>query len=525
MKINRAITPKKFNEIKSYFTLTLVSNLNTTKKLKKEISFGNFINRPKLPKMINKSHIKKRELSNMLEQIGKEDGIFNDDKLITNIKIETIEDSLNRNNLTSQDINKSFISKRTTKTNSSLISLRKNYRKKRYSKQNRNKEMEIDIDNNTLELNCNKMSYQNDISKLTLIKKKQKSKQSSKTKIYKVKLKNKNMNIKNVDQFINKPNHENRIGNANGLISPVSKPSPIRFKNKIKIFKNHDFHPTHNNMLFNVNHNDSMSLATNSKIDISKSFIQGKSIQGKSLNCMHFPSKSIIKNQEKVIIELQKLFGDKLQLSNDTYKTMSDLDKINSINFLLETIKEMNNINKTNKTKIDGYRELNENKEKQIKEQKSEIKELKKEILKLNKIVKTNIQLNKKLEQNNESLKSQLEREKEKIKSLQKEKGKSSIKNLNSYLNLKIKNDKMMNKNKHKRLNRSQEIENKANIFINKEKNENKTINEKKINKNINQNNINVKTNINIIIKNKEEKKEEENSPPKTEAKNKENLE
>ena len=81
--------------------------------------------------MINKINIKKRELSNMLEQIGKEDGIFNDDKLITNIKIETIEDSLKPNQMISPDLDKSFLSRRTTKLNSSLINLRKNYRKKK----------------------------------------------------------------------------------------------------------------------------------------------------------------------------------------------------------------------------------------------------------------------------------------------------------------------------------------------------------------------------------------------------------
>ena len=507
MKINRAITPKKFNEIKTYFTLQLASNLNSKKKLKKQISHNDYIVRPKLPKMINKINIKKRELSNMLEQIGKEDGIFNDDKLITNIKIETIEDSLKPNQMISPDLDKSFLSRRTTKLNSSLINLRKNYRKKKYIKQNRNKEKDLDINNNTLELNCNKMSYANDINKLTLLKNRHnQSKENSKTKLYKVKVKNKNISIKNVDQFINKPN-ESKAGNTNMLISPLSKPSPIRNKHKAKIFKNHNFHPSRHN-LFNFNNSDSLSLATNSKIDISKSFIQGKSIQGKSLNYMHFPSKSIIKNQEKVIIELQKLFGDRLQLNSDTYKNMTDLDKMNSINFLLETIKEMNNINKSSKTKIDGYRELNEYKEKQIKEQKMEIKGLKKEIIKLNKLIKTNIQINKKYEQNIGALKFQLEKEKEKNKNLAKNKGKSSSKNINSYFNLKFKNEKIINKVKHKRANKSQEILKKANIFINREKNENKNINENNINNNINQNNINVKTNINIIIKNKDEKKE-----------------
>ena len=74
---------------------------------------------------------------------------------------------------------------------------------------------------------------------------------------------------------------------------------------------------------------------------------------------------------------------------------------------------------------------------------------------------------------------------------------------------MKFKKEKNTNRNK-KRINKSQEIFNKADIYINQEKNENKNINENNINKNINQNNINVKTNINIIFKNKEEKKDKE---------------
>ena len=511
MKLYRPITPKKFNEIKAYFTITFSSTLNTKKIIKKEISQNTLTTRPKLAKIINKLNVKKRELSNMLEQIGKEDAMFNDDKLITNIKIEAIEDTLNHNDIISQDTDNSFISKRTTKTNISLNNLRKNIKKKKYSKQtDRNKSDNLDINNNTLELNCNKMPYANDLSKLSLIKKQNRSKHSSRTKIAKIKFKNKNMCIKNVDQFINKPSDNNKKGNGkiNLLISPLSKNSPITYKHK-KLFKKMGYRASQGSLILN-NNNDELSLASNSKIDISKSFVQGKYSQTKPQNTMHFPSKSIIKNPEKVINELQKLFGDKMQLNNETYKNMTDLDKINCINFLLETIKEMNNNNKNNKSKIDGYRELNENKEKQIKEQKTEIKGLKKEMHKLNKLIKTNIQLNKKLEQNIETLKSQLEKEKEKNKSLTKERGKSITKGNNSYFNLRLKSDKSIAKNKHKRVNKSQEIMKKANIFINREKTENQNRNENNISKNINQNNINVKTNINIIIKNKEEKKEKE---------------
>ena len=516
MILNKVITPRKFDEIKSYFTLSVSTNLNPKKKLKKQISHNNLIDRPKLTKTTNKSNRKKLELSNMLEQIGKEDDIFNNDKLITNIKIETIEDTLRKNPIISKNSDKSFRIKKTSKQNTSLINLKKNIKnnkKNKYMKQNSNKDNEKDINNTTLELNCNKMPYSNDISKLTLVKKKQnRSMQSSRTKLYK--LKNKNMNIKNVDQFINKPNIDAKIGNSKLLISPLSKQSNIKFRQKAKMLKKHGFLSSQRNFTYNINNNDSLSVTSHSKADISKSFVNGKSMQEKEAtsNYMHFPSKSIIKSQEKVINELQKLFGEKLQLSNDTYKNMNDLDKINSINFLLDTIKEMNNINKTNKSKIDSYRELNENKEKQIKEQKSEIKGLKKEINKLNKLVKTNIQLNKKLEQNIEALKSQLGKEKEKNKSLLKEKGKSTSRSVNSF-DLKIKNEKISNKIKRKKVNKSEEILQKANIYINRGKNKN--ISEKNINKKINHSNINVKTNINIIIKNKEEKKDKDKDKEK----------
>jgi len=166
MKFCSNKTPKKFNELKTYFTLTIASNNNNKKNLKKQISHTDLIKRIKLPKISNKLFLKKRELSNMLEQIVKEDLTFNEDKLITNIKIESIEDSLAHNQILSTDIDKSFISKRTTKTNSSVINLRKNIKKKKLLKQYRNSDKEIDLSNNTLELNCNKMPFAKDLSKI-----------------------------------------------------------------------------------------------------------------------------------------------------------------------------------------------------------------------------------------------------------------------------------------------------------------------------------------------------------------------
>ena len=302
MKFCSNKTPKKFNELKTYFTLTIASNNNNKKNLKKQISHTDLIKRIKLPKISNKLFLKKRELSNMLEQIVKEDLTFNEDKLITNIKIESIEDSLAHNQILSTDIDKSFISKRTTKTNSSVIILRKNIKKKKLLKQYRNSDKEIDLSNNTLELNCNKMPFAKDLSKISIIKKKQnRSKQNSKNKMHKIKIKNKNMCIKNIDQFINKPNDGTKNGNIKLLISPLSKPSPIRFKHTKKLVKNHELHKSQDKLNIKIN-NETLTLRSNSKIDLSKSFVrQGKSLQNKQSNYLHFPSKSVIKNPEKVI--------------------------------------------------------------------------------------------------------------------------------------------------------------------------------------------------------------------------------
>lgn len=82
----------------------------------------------------------------------------------------------------------------------------------------------------------------------------------------------------------------------------------------------------------------------------------------------------------------------------------------------MDSLKEIFSINKVALSKNDGYKEIAESKEKQLKEAKNEIKELKKDNDKLNKIIKTNIQMNRKLSQSIDSLKSQLEKEKIKVK-------------------------------------------------------------------------------------------------------------
>ena len=103
-------------------------------------------------------------------------------------------------------------------------------------------------------------------------------------------------------------------------------------------------------MKFIIFNNDSISLASTSRLDMSKSYIRGRSMpsmkSNRSQSNLRLPNKSITKNNDKVILELQKLFGDKLQLSEDIYQNLTEVDKKNCINFLLEAVKEMNNTNK-----------------------------------------------------------------------------------------------------------------------------------------------------------------------------------
>jgi hypothetical protein len=179
--------------------------------------------------------------------------------------------------------------------------------------------------------------------------------------------------------------------------------------------------------------NDNTSLASTSKIG-GRSSARGRSVPSslKNKSNMHFPNKSTIKNKDKLYKELQKIFGENIILNDELYQNMAENDKKNCINFLLDAIKEMFNINKILENKYDGFKEINESKERQIKENKNEIKELKKDVIKLNKIIKTNIQMNRKLSQNVDNLKLQLEKEKNKNKECQ-TRGKSSSRNVNNF--------------------------------------------------------------------------------------------
>ena len=479
-------------------------------ELNKNHSHLNFFIRPKLP-LINYKTIEKEEINKMLDQIGKDDLFFNNDNLLTNIRIESLENSSNKYTTKSHDIEKSFLSKKTNKTNSKSVKMQKSNRQKNHNTQNTKKmdkliQNTINNNHHTLELNCNKIPY----NKAGYIKKKSQSKKSYKRNISLNK--NKNICYKNIDQFINKPNElrkNSKMSKNSNLMTPISTKTKIVTQKNLK--KNDELHSSRSKII-KTNQND-ITNNNDSSMNISISPChRGHSVPNipKNKNYIRLPNKSIIKKNEKLIVELQKIFGEKIYLTDYIYQRMSDIDKKNCINFLLEIIKEMYNVNKINKAKNDGYKQIIEEKYEQIKKIKNEIKEIKKENIKLNKIIKNDNQLIKKLNQNLESLKLQLEKEKIKNKNYQRDK--SATKNNNClYSNKYINDNNSLNKNKIYRENKSQDKMNR-NKFINKKSKENsknrkqkEKINNLEFNKLNKYNNIYEKINANIAWKNIEE--------------------
>ena len=401
----------KFSIIKNNFIQ--LSNISSKTQLKKYKTISIFLNRPNL-KRIKKLYNEKHNIKNQLDQIGKEDSIFNNDKLITNIKLETLEDltvndifeetmkkeignNTNKNNLK----NKQYQSpNKTSKRCLTLLTKTTGKRNKRniYNKKEETKKNEV-----TLELNCNKMTLNNASSTKTNNQKYSKKKVITKP------------NQKNLNLFINKPKNTNIKNNINiNQINDILM-APIATKNKRsrKINSNISFTKLNNSC---ENTNESVCLTSISKIT-TKTYNKGNSLSVKKKQSkMHFPNKSNIKNKDKLLSELQKLFSEQIQLNDDTYQNMTDLDKKNCIIFLLDAIKEMFNINKIAQSKNEDFKEINKAKEKKIQDDKNEIKELKKDIIKLNKIIKTNILINRKLSQKVDNLKILLEKEKNKNK-------------------------------------------------------------------------------------------------------------
>ena len=499
IKSNNFNNKSLYSQIKDQFEKS--SDIVKRKQLKRTKTN---INSEKRPKLVKNNKIQKKylinelELGNELEKIGNDDIMFINDNLITNIEIEPFMKGKKHSviscdgSLFKKDDKTKYITNYSKITNKQKI----NY----YTKNNSSLELY------SLDLNCNKMSYSNE-KKLNNLKRQDRS--STKNSTQNISL-NKNKCVKNVSQFINKPSDKRKNLIKNILMSPINKNSGNNSKKEkrlSKISKMNEYNNSQQSILKTNNNEDTMSIFSCSRIDVkSHSVIRGHSMPTKrskkySSN-LHLPNKSIIKSHDKIMIELQKLFGEKILLTEDIFGNMTDFDKKNCIIFLLETIKELNNINKSNKNKIDSHKKLNEIKEQQIKDLKSEIKELKKEILNINKLLKKENQLNKKLIQNEENLKIQLEKEKMKNKILQSRVNSTSKINNNNFQNSKNKKEISVNKRREK----SQDILIKAHAFVNQKKNEKSK--DKKIQDNStilnNKNGVGVS---NITWKNKEEKK------------------
>lgn len=507
-KTNIKLIRNRFRAIENHFIFS--SDNISIDHLSKSNSHKALIKRPHInPKNNSKDKnkiIDKINSGNQLDQIGNDDLIFNNDKLITNIKIDNIEEfnqkGLNYiNDEESKDMSLKTVRKLSPKkSNLSPTREGKNKRpQKVQSPKNRKKIANNNNNNNdALLLDCVKNQFHNTTS----------GKVSS-TKSF---INNKNLiqtsRLKNINQFINKPNETNiNESSQKGLVM-----TPIIKKNSPSKIASHKSFNKINLKFANPNssiidfHNDNFNLSPVPGTGAHNSS-RGKSIPS-SLNnksSIHFPNKSVMKNMDKLFKELQKIFGDKVQLNDDLYQNMSDSDKKNTINFLLDSLKEIFSINKVALSKNDGYKEIADSKEKQLKEAKNEIKELKKDNAKLNKIIKTNIQMNRKLSQSIDNLKSQLEKEKNKSKEMQ-TKGKSANKVLRSTNKIKYRNDSgglSATSSKKMKGNMSKDKFRKTSDFINRKKlvdnnkSKDKKNNKKKINDNAKEKNSN---NINSII-------------------------
>ena len=152
----------KFTLIKN--NIIQLSDSPPKKILKKYKTISIFINRPILRKKL-KLYNDKYHIKNQLDQIGKEDSIFNNDKLITNIKLETLDD------ITVNEILEETIQEKGNDINTKkYASPNKNTKRcltpfnettnKRNLKINYKKKEENNIDKLTFDLNCNKIPQQ-----------------------------------------------------------------------------------------------------------------------------------------------------------------------------------------------------------------------------------------------------------------------------------------------------------------------------------------------------------------------------
>ena len=423
----------KFNQIENYF---IAFSKATERKVNKKLSHGHLLKRPRINRkfQVNMTNL---EICSSLDQIGNDDLIFSDDKLITNLKIEPIDfGNENRLNFENETKNISSIDLPNAQKNypPTPITQKENKRTRTKTPINKRRIKKQSSKNifskNCLDLNCNKKSFVSEDNRSMKSTDRKNLKSSDKT--YRTKYKRVN-NKKNVSQFINKPENNNNLSSL--IMSPIS-------SRKIKKYLSNSTCAKLNSSISQLN--DSMT--TTSKMEL-KSMGRFASMPNMKKN-LHFPNKSVIKNQDKLYNEMQKLFGEKIQLTEDLYQFMTELDKKNCINFLLEVCKELFNENNKNKTKSENYKEVSVGKDKQIKETKNEIKDLKKEILKLNKVIRTNIQINQKLNGTVDKLKLQLEKEKEKNNNLNNNAKKNNIRKKHSSTDRKYLNNLQNTKNR-----------------------------------------------------------------------------
>jgi hypothetical protein len=99
-------------------------------------------------------------------------------------------------------------------------------------------------------------------------------------------------------------------------MSPISKNSPNNKKKGKRLSKMSEYNNTQQSILKTNNNEDAMSIFSNSIADIkSHSGIRGHSMPtkraNKNISNLYLPNKSIIKSHDKIMIELQKIFGEK----------------------------------------------------------------------------------------------------------------------------------------------------------------------------------------------------------------------
>ena len=106
--------------------------------------------------------------------------------------------------------------------------------------------------------------------------------------------KNKNVCVKNVNQFINKPNELSKYSNQSYLMTPINKKYMGENSNK-RFFNN-----SSQRSFINFNNNESISLSSTSRIDMPKSFVNGRAMPPKRYNKIQsnirLPNKSVIRN-------------------------------------------------------------------------------------------------------------------------------------------------------------------------------------------------------------------------------------